>query len=536
MPYSDLHCHPFLRPYEENDPTALGDMPSDPGDVRSVWHTKTEIKILTDLEQSLGFVGYTESDFGNVLMYNNGAILVASHYAVESGFFQLKKGTVLDDILRLFHIQNISADLLGNWVSRFKLVKIESIEDSRYDYFNDLLNQFNYASTQAAFSPHPAGDALNGKSYSIASPGEHVKTGPNDIKVVFSIEGGNCLWHNYNADGTIWDGNNFDASKIWNGRDFAGKFDNNTLRAYQLLPGDDFRNKVSPAIITGPVDQMNELIPWAVCSQVLQNLKDLKTHASRPFFITLGHHFYNGVCGHAASLQALKGLVDQSYGMNSDITNLGWMIINEMLQDAGNRILVDVKHMSWRSRQSYYAFRQNYYQDVPIIFSHGAVFGGHFKDGAIVNSPDSIATHFYKQDINLYDEDIANIVSSGGLIGLEIDQRINGAKADGHNAEMIGYNMLYIVKQASALPLPAGSSAWDFISLGTDYDGIINPTPGFGTAKSIYSLKTIVNDQLTTFLNTDDGRLSNPQGLALSVIMDKIFYKNVMDFVNKYYK
>ncbi len=556
MIYSDFHCHAFLRCFEKNPAGApLLPMPADPNKDTSVWCSNRIGNFAEDLEELFGFIGYTEADFGEVSK-NESALLVTALYPVESAFFRLDKRGFVAKVAALFgpHAQEKLGQLGGNIITRFSRSKVKFAQSTAgYSYFDDLMEQINYANTHTAFTPAPlaAGSPLNGKCYSLLSPNDDTTSEPGKIKVVLSIEGGNCLWGIFpycDPEEVVY------GEVIWNGRENGGLFGylhTDNLRGYVALLTEipkQYREKMSPDKIEDAANHLLKLIPWDVCTLVVNNLKQLKAHPKRPFFITIGHHFYNGMCGHPKSLQPLTdlGLVNQDLGMNTDITNLGWMVINEMLKDPMQRILVDVKHMSVASRLSYYAFRRNHYPDVPIIFSHGAVYGGVLEsegdllDGTpavITNSTEEQAERFYKFDINLFDGDIIEIVNSSGLIGMEIDKRVTGVKKKGEDnmPEMIWYNMCYIAKVASMQALKAGACAWDFISLGTDFDGIINPTRDYKTATLVTNLCDMVRAYLEPFLASNDGQKTNPAGLSSQDILDKIFCKNVQDFVAKYY-
>ncbi|MFT3738292.1 MAG: membrane dipeptidase [Breznakibacter sp.] len=108
-------------------------------------------------------------------------------------------------------------------------------------------------------------------------------------------------------------------------------------------------------------------------------------------------------------------------------------------------ILIDVKHLSLVSRIEFY---RNHVQH-PIIASHVAVTGCSYMEKPICkvrkkhehnvykvkykklkgHLPD---THFKPDSINLYDEDIMEILKSGGLIGLILDERVLGYQKSDH--------------------------------------------------------------------------------------------------------
>ena len=95
--------------------------------------------------------------------------------------------------------------------------------------------------------------------------------------------------------------------------------------------------------------------------------------------MSLAHHFWNGLCGHAESFSGIvKKKVDQTEGLNVGITFLGRKIIAQLLAtNNGKRILIDIKHMSVTSRQDYYRILENHeaFKEVPLIVSHGAANG-----------------------------------------------------------------------------------------------------------------------------------------------------------------
>src|ERR1035441_8823836 len=111
MSYSDLHCHPFLRPFERTDADNNSPvMSNNPCDETSVWHLASEGGVISEAEHTLGFIGYTEADFTHVVA-NKGAFIVASLFAVENGFFELKKG-IASAILQVMGLKSLLESLL----------------------------------------------------------------------------------------------------------------------------------------------------------------------------------------------------------------------------------------------------------------------------------------------------------------------------------------------------------------------------------------------------------------------------------------
>jgi len=125
------------------------------------------------------------------------------------------------------------------------------------------------------------------------------------------------------------------------------------------------------------------------------------------------------------------------------ITRLGMEVIRESLRKP-NRILIDIKHMSLEARKQYYEILRNEFasEKIPIIMSHGGVTGVSYDKMPVVKCkrccrwtkveyyrPQGLdKTKFNPWSINLYDEEIREIVNSEGLIGLELDARILGSR------------------------------------------------------------------------------------------------------------
>jgi microsomal dipeptidase-like Zn-dependent dipeptidase len=115
--------------------------------------------------------------------------------------------------------------------------------------------------------------------------------------------------------------------------------------------------------------------------RVEERIEVVKNWAHPPLFASIAHHMNNDLCGHAKSLSPpLERMVDQGKGMNKGFTNIGRVVLGELLsKENGNRIHIDVKHMSVKSRYEYYhklATDENYNGGgIPIFASHGAVSG-----------------------------------------------------------------------------------------------------------------------------------------------------------------
>ncbi|MBS4072149.1 MAG: hypothetical protein KGZ90_12510 [Algoriphagus sp.] len=239
------------------------------------------------------------------------------------------------------------------------------------------------------------------------------------------------------------------------------------------------------------------------------------------FFITFAHHFDNRLCGHAHSIPGMgKILMKQRPHMNEGFRRNGHRIIREILglnlagepdSSLGYRILIDVKHMAARSRVEYYdlvKMRLAKGDRIPVIASHCGYSGiktlqDHitFKKKEKDDYTDP-SGKFNAWNINLCDEDIEVIVKTRGLIGLSFDQRILGLTSDDikkdktrekkrNSIQLIWENLEGFVKSAYSNPnLSAAekTSIWKCLTIGTDFEGLIDPVNPFPTVLSFDSL------------------------------------------------
>lgn len=261
----------------------------------------------------------------------------------------------------------------------------------------------------------------------------------------------------------------------------------------------------------------------ASIKEISSRIQEVKQNWPVPvFFVTFAHHFDNKLCGHAHSIPDVgKLLLDQTINKNEGFNSNGLRIARELLgldqnlkkdPELGYRILLDVKHMSAKSRKEYYqkiVLPCLEHQDViPVIGSHCGYSGRKSLDEhiALQNSErddycelskdesqlskqerkDLIAKQpqgkFNAWNINLCDEDIEMIVRTNGLFGISLDQRILGFKStdpDSRNGmELIWDNLNAIIRSAfhnKNLSDQEKDSVWKCLTIGTDFEGLIDP-------------------------------------------------------------
>ncbi len=175
-----------------------------------------------------------------------------------------------------------------------------------------------------------------------------------------------------------------------------------------------------------------------------------KADPVRLLYLTLTHISQNVFANHAFAIKILGKKAFLPLG--NGITTAGHQVIKTCLDDnvEGKPVLIDIKHLSLVSRKQFYQA----YGDKPIIASHMAVTGCSWHNKPVIKLRKKKAhavykvkyerqkghiagTYFNPDSINLYDEDIKNILKSGGLIGLIFDERVLGYSIHTKSKEFI---------------------------------------------------------------------------------------------------
>ena len=307
--------------------------------------------------------------------------------------------------------------------------------------------------------------------------------------------------------------------------------------------------------------------------RLTDNISAVRSWRYPPLFITLAHHFYNGLCGHSRTIPDgfASFILKQNIGLNEPLNKRGEEVIDRLLglkgyQSDGRRILIDIKHMSVASRMQYYAkisalnSGKPLEERIPVVASHCG-YSGHRTLSDTILVPDTEPSKYKNSEVfnpwsnNLTDEDIINIFDSGGIIGLNLDQRIlSGMDVTEESEEIskqdilnndeqvvkfwtfqIARNILGMVKAVVTSDDVDDSEkvrVWDIISIGSDFDGMINPVDSFIVADEFRDLRSALKKYMPQL---EDFNLCS-QGLSINDILDKIMYDNVLDFVVRNYK
>lgn len=321
------------------------------------------------------------------------------------------------------------------------------------------------------------------------------------------------------------------------------------------------------------------------------------TSTHRIFAMNIAHLQDNDFCNHAYGIQIFnpKPFFPIRYG----ITQEGIDLLMKM-QD--KKILADIKHTSLFARQQIYGLRFHG-PNWPLLCTHAGLTGIPYTErGRYFISERSIpngflrvmhykpngylaGTSFNASSINLYDEDVKEIIRSGGMIGLSLDQRILGTPDDMmmsidfpdeiHEEEIISPDereffrdvsrkrlddeevlkiedirlvdrqdnplfharhfmnqVLHLFNIAPGLGIDKNVLA-THICIGSDFDGMINPVD---CCKNVTGLQGFKDLLLENFEEWEaEAGITISSFITPQKLMDNIFYQNGLNFLKKWY-
>ncbi|NNE02560.1 MAG: peptidase M19, partial [Eudoraea sp.] len=267
-----------------------------------------------------------------------------------------------------------------------------------------------------------------------------------------------------------------------------------------------------------------------------------------PFFITIAHHFWNHICGHAESLTGIiTKYADQSEGLSQGFTALGKKVLEKLLDNTnGTRIFPDIKHMSPVARNEYYALLDGNNTDdgdIPLIISHGACNG-------LVSFADPVPSHTTKAKklnpvtINFYDDEIIRLARSGGIMGLQLDERRIASKSTlketkhslfrnkimHYRSELLWNQLQHIAELLDANDL----FAWDCMAIGSDFDGIIDSLNGFWTSEELPYLADFLERHAHNYMQTATLKHSFNR-IEADEIVQRVLSLNGKEFLKKHF-
>jgi microsomal dipeptidase-like Zn-dependent dipeptidase len=550
----DIHCHPSFKPhnqivYEDREYSVDEIIEAIKKAPRSIWENVPKDE---DAEKGLNFlikcqIDSFSRDSQSCLDKLKMGKLKSSFFSLhpfEMGWLRLKDeftASLLYFLTRFNedkNLQKIGRIISGVHPDKLMMMREKVKNDLPIDYYEELFREYMFV-RESEKMPGPNGWKLkmvhNFEEYKEAIEEPKTEVG------IFTIEGGH---------------------------------------AFSYLP--------AARLISKRWEELTPKQQNRITKEYLKNVKRLKGKPAfpgdekyfdqrhTPFYVTLVHMYYNFLSGHSKSFVKI---LDQVFGQrngskdgNKEITELGRQVIENLLHKGPDerRILIDVKHMSYDARKQYYDIVRRKRADgdsIPIVCSHGAVTGFSDKhyDG---DDAQSDFTRYYLSalSINLFEEDIEEIVKSDGIIGIVTHEgrmpgkvakkelkklykeykknRISRDEMARAYIRLIMHNLFFIVKTIDDMPGMDGRKAWDHICLGSDYDGIMDP---FNLYPDASQFMTMFGD-MKEFLENPEAldRMEETQlsveevkrlmyDLSPTEICEKIAYKNVENFLGKYF-
>lgn len=535
--FADLHCHPVHLNFNEFQANHTSSSKT-PWDI-----SKSKLKKLKKAKRT----GYTQADVAKMIEGGVRLVFVAL-YPIEQGYFQSQ---VLKDI---------NDDVLDNLEEDDDLNPTDSIIDIKtqalFVKLSTGLSAKRVRQIQRNSEYNYNNEFVDEKLFWLKSSGQLLST-KNGITL--------------NATG------NPERIEITGRYFLLGNDPSNTM---QKTISDIQHNLLDQDLVvvftlegTHSLTRKNHDISQNIFNEqeILTNVETLKNEQVPIFFITLAHHFDNGISAHAHSLPTLPFPIppfDQETNMNKlvngeGISDLGKKVIHKLLnlnangddvEPVGKRILIDVKHMSAVSRKEYYEIIKKFNQlnptsKIPIIASHVAYSGARGLDELILEMPNesntSFKNNFLNWNINICDEDIIEIVASEGLIGLVFEQRVLGVpfhpltpnvdlnKPEFQSREVFKRHITAIIDAAKSINLHQFDSdihtIWNTICIGSDFDGGIDPIQSYPTALHFGLFRDDLRQILSSFndCNIDNNNIDD--------VLDLICFKNCHKFLIKHF-
>jgi len=473
---TDIHIHPILK---------ASNWTKEEGE-KNPWESFNHVEPNTRtgkiaIKATQAMAKYTQSNFYK-LIEGNVRVIGVSLYPFERGFLNMR------NLPKLFASDEAIYEMTAI-ASGMGLERIRDL-DNHIDYFEELEKEYNYLKRHEGKSPCGKYSYKVVNSYTEIQ--ESLKKG-NEIAVIVSVEGAHTFFDH----------------EMWN----------------TSMGKKEMKKRLS------------------------ENVLKVKNWENPPFFMNLMHHFYNNLGGHGTTMYGVTGtLLNQKRKLEAGLEGLGLRVMKEMLSNKnGKRILIDTKHMSLKARKEYYNWvrSHNYISksdNIPIICSHTGVNGFKTMKGSLMQKDTNKKnknSYFFNWAINLSDEEMKIIHQSDGIMGMIIDKgklgggafhkKLEKAKEDQQRNEM--YMKLFWDNLFQGVKAIGSKSAWDMFVIGTDYDGAINHVDTYDDATKLSKLYK----DLVEYLDKNKYEKSLWYGYKPEELVEKVFFKNSMDFMQKYF-
>ncbi len=488
----DLHTHATYKPFGKSFQSNAGKQSGSVSDKTSLWFYNPPTLSDKLLNYIGGLTKFSQTNF-TANTYGRLWVITIGMGSIEKWFFNNKLG------------KGLISDILGDFATELGKPRINTIQNIE-NYFDDLLQEYAFLQQM-----HNKPVNIDGTKYkyvivdsfadlkaaileneiTMAAPGDGNKK-PLNIAVIPSVEGMHVLNCGTDPDRT------------------------------------PVNLKANP-------------------DEVKQHARDLKNHPHKPWFVSFAHHFYNELCGQSLSLRGLiASKCDQSVGLNTGFTELGKEVLSILLDNTdGKRILIDIKHMSPEARQEFFAIREERHPGIPVFISHGVANGLPDKQTKISHYPE-IGNTLNNGEINFYDNELILMATSGGIIGLQLDERrlaneetIKRTKHSLFRNKIMHYRSELLWKQVQyigELLDDNGLPAWSNMCIGSDYDGIVDPLNSFWTSEQYPDLKSYLERHAFNYMQNYSSRLRNSfNKISADIIIQNLFQTNAWNFFEKWF-
>ncbi len=277
-----------------------------------------------------------------------------------------------------------------------------------------------------------------------------------------------------------------------------------------------------------------------------------KTYLDIPIFsINFGNYFEDGICGKTSRFSAYEEeAFKRPTTIDGDITALGQAAVHSLLDNTkGRRILIDIGGMSLRSRLWYHKYvkDQRYRKDtLPIIMTGVGISGLSYKDNAWGKTDrNQLLSH---QTTNMCRQDLLAVLQSQGLIGISLDKdKLMGKKFQERFDETVPNSAdrrriaieAIVANICKAIHMSNSIEAWDMISISSQFDTHSRHMDVYNCSNEMINL---YRDLLTFFENPRDitgvYTVKDIENFMYNFtpleIVDKIMYKNALNFINKH--
>ncbi len=477
MYYVDMHCHPALKPYSWSIKKSQN-LRHGRNEKTSLWYNDPPKGLDKAINKFVTLTKFTQSDF-RTLTKGNVKIISACLNPIERGLFTYRWPFKLIGFIVLKIVLEVGFAYI--LLSRKKKVS----------YFDSLQNEYNYFLEEEKLQndnkvEYPHQFKLTRDFSQIDA--NLKETEIDIISVFFSIEG--C--HVFNNSGK------------------------------------------------------KESFPEEV---VMQNIQAVKDWEYRPLYVSISHHMNNDLCGHAKSLSPLLGkIINQEEGMGKGFSDLGEKVLHKLLEKDTGRIYIDIKHMSAESRIRYYEILDTDYKDepIPVLASHGAVNGREAIDDKEIGKRGKGKGKFNNEDINFCDDEIIRMHCTGGFLGIQLDERRlcpqnqkrrkRRKRKRGERLRCHSFIVWNQIRHIAEVLDKKGLFGWDTATIGSDYDGIVDPPNGYWTSDDFGILEENLLFHATTYMNKSND-LKDPRNKSISPeeIIKRFMRDNALQFLKNFF-